>query len=117
MNGAFVAYAGGRAKRRVVPCPTTAAGIGAVVGAGPGAAGAAGDVCRRVTGMAAPWIGVVCDGFAATCDGAPVLSAKPPCRRRDGTLVGRRVQSQCTKFARRVGEADVVAGCVVESRL
>jgi hypothetical protein len=77
MNGAFAAHAGGRAKRRVVPCPTPAAGIGAGVGAGPGAADAAADVCRRVTGMAAPWIGVVCDGFA-TCDDALVRSGLVP---------------------------------------
>ncbi len=59
MNGAFGAYAGGRARRRVTPCPTAlSAGFAASTGAG--AAGAASD--RRtgvfpieVTGMSAPW--------------------------------------------------------------
>jgi hypothetical protein len=60
MKGAFTAYAGGRARRRVVPCPTgPAAGVGVAAGAGSGAVGAEADVWRRVTGMAAPWVGVV----------------------------------------------------------
>lgn len=41
MNGAFGAHAGGRARRRVVPCPTAEAGIGGGVGACSGVAGAA----------------------------------------------------------------------------
>ena len=115
MNGAFGAHAGGRAKRRVVPCPTTAAGIGAGVGAGPGAAGAAADVCRRVTGMAAPWIGVVCDGFA-TCAGALVLSGLVPleaaassARRYPGWPPRAIATHQICPPLTMLGEADVVA--------
>jgi hypothetical protein len=61
MNGAFPAYAGGRALRRVTPCPTAlSAGIAASAGAAAAAAGAASDprrgvVPREVTGMSAPW--------------------------------------------------------------
>jgi hypothetical protein len=57
MNGAFTAYAGGRALRRVTPCPTAlSAGIAASAGA-PGAASdpRRGVVPREVTGMSAPW--------------------------------------------------------------
>jgi len=60
MNGAFVAYAGGRAMRRVTPCPTTPP-VGIVASGGTAAAGAAPDRGRtaeegpkEVTGMAAP---------------------------------------------------------------
>jgi hypothetical protein len=58
MNGACGEYAGGRALRRVTPCPTAlSAGIAASAGAD--AAGAASDprrgvVPREVTGMSAP---------------------------------------------------------------
>jgi hypothetical protein len=59
MNGAFTPYAGGRAMRRVTPCPTAlSAGIAASAGAA--AADAASDPRRgvgprEVTGMSAPW--------------------------------------------------------------
>jgi hypothetical protein len=58
MNGAYTAYADGRAMRRVTPCPTAlSAGIAASAGAA--AAGAASDpprgvVPKEVTGMSAP---------------------------------------------------------------
>jgi hypothetical protein len=70
MNGAFTAYAGGRASSRVTPCPTLPAGIAATGGAG-AAAGAAGasdfevtaeEGPNEVTGMAAPWAASSADG-------------------------------------------------------
>lgn len=59
MNGAFAAYAGGRAMSRVTPCPTPpSAGI-AASGAAAGAAWDLGPTAeegpKAVTGMAAPW--------------------------------------------------------------
>ena len=66
MNGAFAAYAGGRAMRRVTPCPTApsagiaASGGAAAAGAGSDRAPMAEEGPREVTGMAAPWAGVVC---------------------------------------------------------